>query len=71
MYEFLVGVPPFEAPGQRDTCNRIKNVDLKFPDFISENAKDLILKFLQKDPSKRISLNNVKNHPFIIENLKD
>jgi len=40
-YEFLVGVPPFEAP-ERDTYKRIAQVDLKIPNTISREAKDLI-----------------------------
>jgi len=40
-YEFLVGVPPFEAP-ERDTYKRIAKVDLRIPNTISPEAKDLI-----------------------------
>jgi len=65
LYEFLVGAPPFESPGQKNTIERIKQVDVTFPECISEGAKDLILKFLQKDPSKRISLVEAINHPWI------
>lgn len=44
LYEFLYGVPPFEATNQEETYMKIKNGDLKFPDQdnISEEAKDLI-----------------------------
>ncbi|KAJ1565118.1 spindle assembly checkpoint kinase [Nowakowskiella sp. JEL0078] len=44
-YEFLVGVPPFEDnTSTRATYKRIAQVDLKFPEFISLEAKDLITK---------------------------
>jgi serine/threonine protein kinase len=50
LYEFPVGAPPFEAPGQKDTCQRIKKVDLRFPDFVSQPARDFIQRLLQHDP---------------------
>ena len=69
LYEFLVGSPPFEAPGQRDTCQRIKDVDIKFPDFVSELARDLILQLLQHDPQKRMPLKEIRSHPWIEQQL--
>jgi aurora kinase len=42
-YEFLVGNPPFEElSGYGATYKRIARVDLKIPDFVSAEAKDLI-----------------------------
>ncbi|KAL3566400.1 hypothetical protein D5086_031815 [Populus alba] len=43
-YEFLYGVPPFEAMEHSDTYRRIVQVDLKFPPkpIVSSAAKDLI-----------------------------
>ncbi|CAO2199358.1 unnamed protein product [Urochloa humidicola] len=43
-YEFLYGVPPFEAKEHSETYRRIVKVDLKFPlkPFVSPAAKDLI-----------------------------
>ena len=43
-YEFLVGKPPFEAEGHSETYRRITKVDLRFPDYVSEGARDLISK---------------------------
>ena len=53
MYEFLVGSPPFEAPGgPNETYKRICAVDLKFPSSVTEGARDLIRQLLVKDPTK-------------------
>nr|XP_029117352.1 serine/threonine-protein kinase Aurora-1-like [Elaeis guineensis] len=43
-YEFLYGVPPFEAKEHSDTYRRIIKVDLKFPPkpVVSSAAKELI-----------------------------
>lgn len=70
MYEFLFGHPPFEARGQRETYQRIVNVDLKFPSSvkISDDAKDLISRLLVKNSKHRLPLNKIHNHPFIIKN---
>ncbi|OQS06407.1 aurora kinase [Thraustotheca clavata] len=66
MYEFLVGEPPFEAEGQTETYQRILNVDLKFPPHLSTPACDLIRKILRKEPSERLSLDKIVEHPWIV-----
>ncbi|EAY07193.1 AGC family protein kinase [Trichomonas vaginalis G3] len=69
LYEFLVGEPPFETDSQRNTCRRIINVDIRFPSFVTPLARDLILRLLQKDPAKRMPLNQVRSHPWIVQQL--
>jgi aurora kinase, other len=64
-YEFLVGNPPFEAQGHSETYRRISKVDLKFPPFLSDGAKDLISRLLVKDPARRWTLPQVMQHPWI------
>ncbi|XP_022034619.1 serine/threonine-protein kinase Aurora-3 [Helianthus annuus] len=69
-YEFLYGVPPFEADSQADTFRRIMKVDLTFPStpHVSTEAKDLILQLLVKDSAKRLPLDKILKHPWIIMN---
>ncbi|KAI4372079.1 hypothetical protein MLD38_010361 [Melastoma candidum] len=69
-YEFLYGVPPFEAESQSDTFKRIMKVDLNFPDQpdVSSSTKDLICQLLVKDSSKRLSLQKIMEHPWIVTN---
>ncbi|KAF5726180.1 putative Serine/threonine-protein kinase [Tripterygium wilfordii] len=69
-YEFLYGVPPFEAKEHSDTYRRIVKVDLKFPPkpIVSSAAKDLISQMLVKDSSQRLPLHKVLEHPWIIQN---
>ena len=40
-------------------------VDLKFPDHVSDSARDLISKLLVKDPASRFKLSDIENHPWI------
>jgi serine/threonine protein kinase len=65
-YEFLTGGPPFEAEGNSATYERIKSIDLGFPAHVSPEAQDLITKLLKKDPNRRITLEQVLEHPWII-----
>lgn len=65
LYELLVGKPPFEAPSHDSTYQRITAVDLRFPYCVATDARDLISKFLVKDPSYRISLSQVHKHPWV------
>ncbi|TQD86025.1 hypothetical protein C1H46_028411 [Malus baccata] len=69
-YEFLFGIPPFEAESQKDTFKRIMKVDLSFPaePQVSAEAKHLITRLLVKDSSKRLSLQKIMEHPWIIKN---
>ncbi len=43
-YEFLVGKPPFETKQAKDTYKKICKVELAFPPFVSDDAKDLMSK---------------------------
>jgi serine/threonine protein kinase len=45
-YEFICGMPPFEAPDQKGTYKRIAKVDLRFPAHVSIEAQDFISKVI-------------------------
>lgn len=67
-YEFLVGQPPFEADGNTETYRRISKVDVRYPSHVSDGARDIISKLLRHDPSKRLALPQVINHPWVRAN---
>ncbi|GLT57209.1 hypothetical protein SLA2020_301970 [Shorea laevis] len=69
-YEFLYGVPPFEAIEHSETYRRIMQVDLKFPPkpIVSSPAKDLISQMLVKDSSQRLPLHKLLEHPWVVQN---
>jgi len=73
LYEFLVGVSPFGATTLDEVWQNIKNFNIIWPaigygeDCMTPEAKDLILRFLDRDPLKRIGVKNfqeIQNHPF-------
>lgn len=70
MYEFLVGNPPFEAEGHSATYRRIQRVDLRFPAEVTEDAQDLISRLLRKDPRKRMPLEDICRHKWILRNTR-
>ncbi|KAK0738565.1 kinase-like domain-containing protein [Schizothecium vesticola] len=65
-YEFLVGEAPFEDTPIM-TQKRIARADMQIPEWVSKEAKDLIKKLLVLDPEKRLPLEDVQTHPWIIK----
>lgn len=67
MYEMLVGIPPFYDDDKEQLYYNVQNEPVTLPDDISEEAKDLIIKLLEKNPKKRLGYNGaweVKSHIF-------
>uniref|UniRef100_H2ZV04 non-specific serine/threonine protein kinase n=1 Tax=Latimeria chalumnae TaxID=7897 RepID=H2ZV04_LATCH len=69
-YEFLVGNPPFESSSHTDTYRRITKVDLQFPPYVCEGARDLISKLLRHNPSQRLAIKHVMEHPWVKANSR-
>ncbi|RMZ86757.1 hypothetical protein DV736_g6013, partial [Chaetothyriales sp. CBS 134916] len=65
-YEFLVGEAPFEDTPVM-TQRRIRRGDMSIPAFVSAEARDLIKRLLVLDPEKRIPLEEVQKHPWIVK----
>ncbi|KAL2787468.1 kinase-like domain-containing protein [Aspergillus keveii] len=65
-YEFLVGEAPFEDTPVM-TQRRIAKGDMSVPSFVSPEAKDLIKRLLVLDPEKRITLDEIQKHPWILK----
>lgn len=69
LYQMLSGTSPFKDASEWLIFQKIIARDLKFPDYFSEEAKDLIDRLLSIDPSKRPGAGPkgypaLKNHPF-------
>ncbi|OCK91378.1 serine/threonine-protein kinase-like protein [Cenococcum geophilum 1.58] len=65
-YEFLVGEAPFEDE-QVMTQRKIARGEYKVPGFVSPEARDLIKRLLVLDPEKRIPLEDIQQHPWIVK----
>lgn len=68
-YEFLVGSPPFESEDSKQTYAKITRIEVRYPKFVTQGARDLISKLLRRT-DMRISLKEVMMHPWIKENMK-
>ncbi|XP_042145114.1 aurora kinase A-like [Ixodes scapularis] len=67
-YEFLAGKAPFESTTVRDTHRHICAIDIKFPDFVCEPARDLITKLLKKVAKERATLDEVLAPTWVVDN---
>ena len=71
LYILLSGKPPFDGPNDKAIQRNIlsgKNHKFNEEDFghVSEEAKDLINRLLERDPKKRITARESLMHPFIV-----
>mgnify|MGYP000715241264 CR=1 FL=1 len=64
-YEMNVGKAPFEARSANDTEKRIWHNKFDVPQHFSPELKDFIVRVLQTDPSKRLTLAQMLEHPWI------
>ncbi|KAI1669961.1 Serine/threonine protein kinase [Pyrenophora tritici-repentis] len=73
MYELLVGRPPFEMKNTKSTQRKIANFKgkgIKFPGHISQGAEELIRELLNLEAEKRMSLDDVLAHGWIMGHVE-
>ena len=64
IYQLLAGRPPFKAGNEYLTFQKIIALNYEFPIGFPEVAKDLVERLLVLDPSRRLTIEHVKNHEF-------
>ncbi|KAK4356267.1 hypothetical protein RND71_025238 [Anisodus tanguticus] len=75
LYVMLVGAYPFEDPSDprnfRKTLTRILSVQYSIPYYvrISKECKHLLSQIFVADPEKRITIEEIKKHPWFMKNL--
>ena len=67
LYEMLIGSTPFKSSLRDQMLLNITSAKPKFPLTMPALAKDLILKMLEKDPSKRPVSGKIKEHQWMID----
>jgi len=71
----LVGAYPFEDQDDpkniRKTIQRIAAIQYKIPDniHISDECRELISRIFVSNPSRRITMREIKSHPWFLKNL--
>jgi serine/threonine protein kinase len=66
IYEMLTGLPPFYSANTNVMYQKILTGDLKFPSDITQECKMLLEGLLERDPSRRLTGEQVKTHPWFI-----
>ena len=66
LYCMLVGKLPFDDEDIKVLYQNIKSAKYYLPPFLSKNSQDLIKRILTTNPKKRISLEEIKKHPFFL-----
>ena len=70
LYAMLCGYLPFEDPNTDKLYKKILNCEYSFPSYIKYEAKDLIQKILNTNPEQRYTLQQIREHPWFVDNLK-
>ena len=72
LFVFLCGYPPFEGDNNKEIFRNVLKQPLTFDpadwNTISDSAKDLVSKMLEKDPAQRINANDCLQHPWFTSN---
>lgn len=75
LYVMLVGAYPFEDPDDprnfRKTISRILSAQCSIPDYVrvSADCRQLLSCIFVTNPSKRITIPEIKKHPWFLKNL--
>ena len=68
LYTMLCGELPFSVEDENDIKSLIDNItkgNYKEPDYISTECKDLIRLMLEKNPERRIGIEDIKKHKWV------
>lgn len=65
LYALVTGQLPFNGNSAPIVAFNVKNTEPFFPSFLSSNVVDLIQGMLKKDGSKRLTIDEIKQHPWL------
>ncbi|XP_022082300.1 SNF-related serine/threonine-protein kinase-like [Acanthaster planci] len=65
LYMLVCGEPPFNETNDSETLTMIMDCKYFLPDHISEDCKNLISSMLQRDPEKRLTLEQIVNSAWL------
>ena len=64
LYAMLCGYLPFEDPDTTELYKKILKGEYEEPEFLSENAKDILKKVMNTNPETRYKINDIRKHPW-------
>ncbi|CAO3597340.1 unnamed protein product [Absidia cylindrospora] len=71
LYTLLAGELPFDDDSEIVTQRKIVNVDYEMPGYFSAYAQDLIANLLIRDPTDRLTMDQIINHPWMQNSLAE
>jgi 5'-AMP-activated protein kinase catalytic alpha subunit len=69
LFAMVCGSLPFDDDSMSSLFNKIKEGRYHMPNYISPEVRDLINRMLQPNPVKRITMREIKDHPWYLKNL--
>jgi serine/threonine protein kinase len=66
LYAMICGALPFSGETEWQIFEKIRVANFRLPPFISASAADLLLRMLQVDPKKRITIPEIKKHTWVL-----
>jgi serine/threonine protein kinase len=74
-YILLCGYPPFNGANNDEVYDAVRRGRYRFPSddwsYTSRESRDFIRRLLQKDPRKRMTVEQALNHPWILKNVSN
>lgn len=67
LYCMISGFPPFQDKDPITLFEKVQNAKVKYPPWISADAKDLLKNIFQRDPDDRFTLEEILEHPWCRE----
>lgn len=64
LYAMLCGYLPFDDPDNDVLYKKIIEGTFTLPNYLADNAKDLLRNILNTDPDKRYTLKQIRSHPW-------
>eukprot|EP00904_Undaria_pinnatifida_P006544 jgi/Undpi1/3019/HiC_scaffold_14.g06396.m1 len=64
LYVLLAGFLPFDEPSMSTLFSKIQAADFSYPRWFSQEARSVINRILVPDPTQRLTLAQMKAHPF-------
>ena len=67
LYGMLCGFLPFDGDNNQEIFEQIIECKPEFPSFLVEDSVDLLVRLLNPNPKERLSIEQIKNHPFYLK----
>ena len=67
LFAMLCGYLPFDHKDNNKLFKKILECKINYPKNLSSDSKDLIKKILVPNPRRRISIPEIKEHPFYLK----